>query len=341
MKNNIVCLVLSLLCCYSAIAQPTIKIVEQGRKTSIRGMSVVNDNIVWVSGSGGSVGKSIDGGKSWQWITVPGYEKRDFRDIEAFDENTAIIMGITLPAILLRTTDGGKTWNKVFEDTAQSAFFDAMSFKDTQHGFLVGDPSPLNQFYGVSTNDGGTTWQRNSSTFKVDSLFKGEAFFASSGTNIQYLPNGQIVAVSGGTNARLLSSFQQPMKLPIVQGQESTGANSIAIHKNKGFVVGGDFAKDSIAINNAAIIHFSKNKIRFSAPSTPPHGYRSCVIYINEKNLITCGTSGVDISKDGGKNWQLISKESFHVVQKARNGKAVFLAGGGGRIGKLESGIRN
>jgi hypothetical protein len=41
-------------------------------------------------------------------MKVPGYEKMDFRDIEAFDSNTAIIMGITLPAVLLKTKDGGK-----------------------------------------------------------------------------------------------------------------------------------------------------------------------------------------------------------------------------------------
>ena len=71
-----------------------IQVLEQGRKTSIRGMSVVTDKIVWVSGSGGSVGKSVDGGKTFNWITVKGYEKRDFRDIEAYNQNTAIIMAV-------------------------------------------------------------------------------------------------------------------------------------------------------------------------------------------------------------------------------------------------------
>ena len=75
--------------------------------------------------------------------------------------------------------------------------------------------------------------------------------------------------------------------------------------------------------------------IVYSKPEIGPHGYRSCVIYLSEETLITCGTSGVDISKDGGKNWLLISKEGFHVVQKSKNGHAVFLAGSNGRIAKL------
>lgn len=46
-----------------------------GTKTSIRGMSVVNDKILWVSGSNGTVGKSLDGGSTWNWMTVKGFEK--------------------------------------------------------------------------------------------------------------------------------------------------------------------------------------------------------------------------------------------------------------------------
>jgi hypothetical protein len=51
--------------------------------------------------------------------------------------------------------------------------------------------------------------------------------------------------------------------------------------------------------------------------------------------LVTCGTSGVDVSGDGGLNWKLISNESFHVCAKAKKGNAVFLAGKDGRIAKL------
>ena len=64
-------------------------------------ISVVNDQIVWVSGSEGTVGLSTNGGTSWKWIRVPRYEKSDFRDIEAFSDREAVIMGITEPAVIL------------------------------------------------------------------------------------------------------------------------------------------------------------------------------------------------------------------------------------------------
>src|SRR5215831_7916518 len=90
--------------------------LTSGTKTSLRGLSVVNNNIIWVSGSSGTVGRSLDGGKNWQWIQVKGFEKKDFRDIEAFDDKTAVIMAIAEPAIILKSIDGGEHWNEVFRD---------------------------------------------------------------------------------------------------------------------------------------------------------------------------------------------------------------------------------
>src|SRR6478752_6544817 len=102
----------------------TIKVLHTGNKTSLRGLSVVSDKIIWVSGSNGMVGKSIDGGKTWEWINVKGYEKRDFRDIEAWDANTAIIMAIAEPAVILKTTDAGRNWKLTYENKSTGMFLD-------------------------------------------------------------------------------------------------------------------------------------------------------------------------------------------------------------------------
>jgi len=316
-----------------------IQILEQGRKTSIRGLSVVSNKIIWVSGSGGSVGKSVDGGKSFNWITVPGFEKRDFRDIEAYNDNTAIIMAIAEPAVILKTIDGGKNWYKVFEDSTKGMFLDAMHALGKQIQ-VIGDPINGKAFFAMS-NDLGETWETN----KLDgiSLNEGEAFFASSGTNLQISTSSTTFKkgtfmVTGGKVSRLLNARDQrdQYPLPLFQGKESTGANSIAISPSgkHAFIVGGDFAKDTIRVGNSIAVGLEPS-IKFKESTTPPFGYRSCVIYLNNSILVACGTSGVDISKDGGMNWENISTQSFHVVQKAKSGNAIYLAGGGGRIAKL------
>ncbi|MEI6263532.1 MAG: YCF48-related protein [Sphingobacteriia bacterium] len=347
LKNKIYLLILGIMCCNVLIAKvPAIEILEQGRKTSIRGMSVVNDSTIWVSGSGGSVGNSMDGGKTWNWITVAGYEKRDFRDIEAFDKKTAIIIAVGEPGIILKTKNGGKTWYKVFQDNTKGVFLDAMDFAGKK-GYVIGDP--LDQhLYLVTTKDGGENWVKTKPSNKTKFFAGTEAFFASSGTNIvagKKLLKNKILFVSGGSTTRLFTLPQDPIipdGLPIVMGGDSRGANSIAISPSEkyGMIVGGDFAIDSISSANSAKIVFQKTYNEINSPQIPPHGYRSCVIFMDDKNLITCGTSGVDISKDGGMNWELISNESFHVVQKAKKGNAVFLAGKGGRIAKFNPTIQ-
>jgi len=108
----------------------TIHQLTSKEKISLRGLSVVNNNIIWASGSNGQVVKSTDGGNNFTWMTVKGYEKRDFRDVKAFDSNTAIIITVDVPAIILKTKDGGKTWKEVFHDDTKGMFLDAMDFAD-------------------------------------------------------------------------------------------------------------------------------------------------------------------------------------------------------------------
>jgi photosystem II stability/assembly factor-like uncharacterized protein len=313
-----------------------IKVLTSGTKTSIRGMSVVNNKIVWVSGSAGMVGRSLDGGETWQWLTVKDFEKRDFRDIEAFDDKVAIIMAIAEPAQILKTTDGGQNWKLVFSDSTKGMFLDAMDFYDRKNGIVVGDPVG-GKFYTAKTRDGGNTWTRTPPVMQSKSI-EGEGCFASSGTNIHYFTNNDFLFVSGGTSSRLHDDSGGRL-LPLLQGKESTGANSIAVQKghartgNHFMVVGGDFANPKDTVKNAFLTQ--DGGASWIRPATPPPGYRSCVIYLERKKLLTCGITGVDISTDKGMNWKNISAEGFHVCRKAKNGKAVFLAGGNGKIGKL------
>lgn len=335
--KRLLLLVLTCTSTANAIAQQQITILDSGRKVSIRGLSVVNDQVFWASGSNGSVARSVNGGKNIQWITVPGYEQRDFRDIEAIDSNTAIIMAIAEPAVILKTKDAGKSWYKVFEDSTAGMFLDAMDFI-LKYGIVIGDPVN-NKMFIAETHDYGETWQKND---YLPALFTGEAMFASSGTNIKgsRKPNYNRLIVTGGMKARLISLPVNrhlgdiQIVLPLVQGKESTGANSLAVYRKNIFVVGGDFASDKDTTGNSAYsTDFGKT---WRQPVTPPHGYRSCVEYIDSKKLITCGTSGVDISDDGGKNWHLISTQSFHVCQLAKSGSKVFLAGSNGKIAVYE-----
>ncbi len=349
MKKACIALLAFLLLYQNSFAQNSgnnsIKILTQKKGVSIRGLAVPNLNTIWASGSKGSIAKSVNGGTDFEWMQVKGYETRDFRSIHAWDEKEAIIVAVAAPAIILKTKDGGNSWYKVYQNADTLMFLDAIHFKDAANGLVVGDPIS-NHIFLLSTVDKGENWNEIPSSYFKTPLEKGEAFFASSGSNIAQLSKEDFL-VSGGLRSRLWINGLA-MDIPILQGGTSTGANSMAISPNGNniMIVGGDFMRDTSRLQNAVglklFIKPNSNQ-KWQSEKIPywkidelaglPNGYRSGVEYITKTILIACGTSGVDISINKGKNWDLISTESFHVVRKQPSTKAVFLAGGGGRIG--------
>jgi len=338
MKKCFIILFAFLILCQNSFAQNSgnnsIKILSQKKGVSIRGMAVPNKNTIWASGSKGSIAKSVNGGSEFEWLQVKGYESRDFRSIHAWDDKEAIIVAVASPAIILKTKDGGATWYKVYENSDTLMFLDAIHFKDSSNGLVVGDPIN-NQIFLLSSNDKGENWNEVPTSYFKTPLEKGEAFFASSGSNIAQLSKADFL-VSGGLRSRLWINGEA-INIPIIQGGKTTGANSMAISPNGNnlMIVGGDFMKDTSRLQNAVGLKqlLRKSKWVISSSLGHPNGYRSGVEYITDSILIACGTTGVDISINQGKSWELISTESFHVVRKQPNTKAVFLAGAGGRIG--------
>ena len=349
MKKAFIALFAFLILYQNSFAQNSgnnsIKILTQKKGVSVRALAVPNLNTIWASGSKGSIAKSVNGGTDFEWMQVKGYETRDFRSIHAWDDKQAIIVAVAAPAIILKTKDGGTSWYKVYENADTLMFLDAIHFKDASNGLVVGDPIS-NHIFLLSTVDKGEHWNEIPSSYFKTPLEKGEAFFASSGSNIAQLSKEDFL-VSGGLRSRLWINGLA-MDIPILQGGTSTGANSMAISPNGNniMIVGGDFMKDTSRLQNAVglklFIKPNSNQ-KWQSEKIPywkidelaglPNGYRSGVEYITNNILIACGTSGVDISMNKGKSWDLISTESFHVVRKQPTTKAFFLAGGGGRIG--------
>ena len=85
-------------------------------------------------------------------MQVAGYEKRDFRAIHAWNNKEAIIAAVAAPAVILKTKDGGMTWNKVYENADTAMFLDAIHFKDENNGSVVGDPINKIIFFTVFAN---------------------------------------------------------------------------------------------------------------------------------------------------------------------------------------------
>ncbi len=312
--------------------------VKPQTDASFRGLSVVNDNVAWVSGSKGWVGRSINGGTDWTFAQVKGFEKNDFRSLYAFDANNAIIANAGSPAYIMRTKDGGKTWKIVYQNNDTAAFFDGIDFWNNREGIIYGDPINGRMLI-LKTKDGGMTWQELQ-TARRPALREGEASFAASGTNIHCYGNSKVIVATGGKVSRLFISTDKgaTWKIntpPVIHGESSAGIFSFTFsNDNTGIIVGGDYKQDTLKRDH--IFYTSDGGKNWVEPVMPTRGYRESVTYINPLTVLATGPGGTDISYDGGNNWKPLSDEKgFHVVRKSRKGNLIIIAGAGGRISKL------
>jgi photosystem II stability/assembly factor-like uncharacterized protein len=334
MKQIIIAIVFIFL--FQPMLAQSVELIEQGKATSIRGLSIVNDNVAWVSGSKGHIAVSVNGGKTWNWQQVKGFEQSDFRDIEAFSDKEAIVMSSGTPALILKTTDGGVNWKVVFRNSDKAYFLDAMAFASRKHGYTMGDPID-GKFLLLETKDGGETW--NKYAVQPPAL-PGEAAFAASGTCLSTTDRGNaIIMVTGGSIARKITLSRGRVTtdmLPITQGKASQGVFSYAKGNGREVFTGGDYEKSTKTDSVACYSSLNDKKVNVSLATHQPAGYQSCVINLQGDDFLSTGTPGTNLTDDGGNTWKRIDVTSYNVCQKAKKGNLVLLAGDKGKIGLLK-----
>lgn len=311
--------------------------------SSFRGMSIATDGSVWVSGSKGTIGKSIDNGKTWTWLHPAGFEKRDFRDIEAFSKTEALAMAVDSPGIILRTEDGGANWNVVYENHTPGVFLDALCFRNKNEGVCAGDPLPDGRLLIITTTNGGKTWQ-NLPEEQCPAVEKGEAMFAASGGNISVHSSDKhaFILVTGGMLSRLwtiypFSAGKKPgfVSLPVKQGGQMTGANAVLVAGSYTMIPAGDYNEPARSDSNFAV----RYKKRPPKLIELAGGYKSSLADNGEGLRVACGITGISMHEGPSAAypvpWKVISGEPFHVVRNIPGTKTFLLAGSRGRMALL------
>ena len=334
---------------------------DSGTTAGLRGIDSVdgtNGMVAWASGTGGTVLRTTDGGAHWQKCAVPDAatdgEILDFRGVQAFDRNTAIVMssGKGRLSRLYKTTDGCLTWKLVFINPDNEGFFDSLN-GNIYALAVLGDPvnGSFPVFYSIG---GGNDWIRY--TGRKIFAAKGEAAFAASNSSMLppiYTTELSVRFVSGGPSDAYLHAYRwhwigdlarwqsfEATKLPM-GGSASSGAFAIAMGCDEsGFakacpvvVVGGDFLKPDEQNRTALfgiIPDHSQNFSQMRPAKIPPHGYRSAVQWSEPLKLwITVGTNGSDISRDDGKTWQALDDGNWNALSLP------FVVGPNGRIARI------
>ena len=315
--------------------------LDSGVNASFRGLSVVNNSVVWVSGTGGTVLRTVDGGANWENVSVPNMDKTDFRDVEGFDKNTAIVMGIASPARFYKTTDRGQNWKLVYFDDREEVFFDGMSFWNKRNGIAFSDPVNGRHLL-IRTTDGGDTWEEipaDGIPEKLDPEFG----FAASGTGMPVKGRNTVWLGMGGIKSRVFKSENGGLnwsvaETPVVHGGQSTGIYSVAFKNKKvGIAVGGDYMNQAIQNTMA---HTQDGGITWHLPETQTHQYRECVAHYRGNTFFAVGPSGFDRTTDNGKNWapHYWEVKDLTALAFAKGSRGGFAVGKGGQIYKIKVG---
>jgi photosystem II stability/assembly factor-like uncharacterized protein len=315
------------------------QLTPTGSTVSIRGLSAVSKRVAWVSNDAGTVLRTIDGGVTWQSVGPPGVSGLLVRDVEAFDEDTAVILslGFTPDAFrIYRTTDGGQTWTLAFQNTEPTAFYDCMAFFDRHRGLALSDP--INgRFRILATNDGGQTWQIVDA--EMPAALPGEFAFAASGQCITTAGGRDAWFGTGGDAiARVFHSDDRGLTWTVantpIRSNGGSGISALAFRDPlHGIAAGGDFtpgatvSPDALALTNDGGATWELN-------TNAPDELRSGAVWVTGRDAIIVGPGGSDVSTDGGLTWRGFDEGSFHTVDCA-GGHACWAAGAQGRVAFL------
>jgi hypothetical protein len=348
------------------------QVQDSGTTASLRGIHSVNGAIAWVSGTGGTVLRTIDGGAHWSKCAVPDAATDgatlDFRGVEAWDAQSAIVMasGPGDKSRLYKTTDGCRTWQLLFKNPdAPDGFFDSFWLND-KHGILLGDP--VRERVAVfTTENSGKTWKRDE---HAGLSVKGRSLGAFAASNRCIAIGNALFTrgfAMGGKSGSVFFSrpFTQEEErngmierivrkeppwrsspMPIASGSESAGPFAVAYRYpiTTGVCEECGFSENSrfIAVGGdytkptdpaATAAWSSDGGWTWTASTSLPHGYRSAVQWSESlKAWIVAGTNGSDISRDDGKSWQPLDDGNWNALSLP------FVVGPNGRIARLQNG---
>jgi len=143
-----------------AVAIPTEAWQRQisGISNNLSYVSAISNEIAWIAGGMNTVLRTTNGGTTWENVWAIS-DSINIQIVTALNADTALIAGLTTQtntAAIYKTSNGGASWNKVFEQANGS--INNITLFNNRTGIAQGNPVN-NRWTLLKTADGGNSWQ--------------------------------------------------------------------------------------------------------------------------------------------------------------------------------------
>lgn len=323
---------------------PVLELQQSGVTALLQAVSVVDSNVVWISGHDATVVRTTDGGRTWSRRVVAGApDTLQFRDIHALDARTAWILaaGPGDMSRIYRTDDGGSSWTLQWTNPQPAGFYDCLDFWDGRRGVAYGDAVD-GELRVLLTDDGGRSW-RFVPRSALPAAQTGEGGFAASGLCVHTRPGGRAwIAAGNAARARVFRTSDYGRSwvaadAPVENG-EAAGLTAISMRSDDdGIAFGGDLGVTDRTTDNIARTH-DGGRTWTLAPRLSFNGAVYGGLHVDiggDALLLAVGPGGLAAADANGDQWITLDTRAWWGIGTRPGSDATWIAGPSGRIARV------
>jgi len=243
--------------------------------TGIEALNFANENLGWIVGWS-YLYTTTNGGNSWNQIELP--EVLPYNGVKIFKDGLGFVI-IPFSAKMYKTTDFGKTWQRMYAPVSIDYGFLDLCFTDRDNGWIIAKEwlSPNHKI--LRTTDSGATWQIE---YEINTSYLWDIFFLGDRTGWIVGDEGIVIRTTdGGSN------------WSVVYSKENYYFKSVFFRsKLRGFVVGGRGVYPIIMSSNDGGSSWDSNKIWCNNPLDKIY------VFDNNKAIAIGGAGTILVNND-------------------------------------------